>query len=585
TAAFAGGLIPIYPATASLSSWRIAKALGVVLDQIDWGRVPDPLGAAVRTREDLPALAETFNWLHRPRDFDEYERARRRLRWDEALAVQLVLAGRRELLRHKAAVGRPGRDDGLVAALDRRLPFELTTGQHQVGEVISDELARGTPMQRLIQGDVGSGKTLVALRAMLQVLDAGGQAALLAPTEVLAGQHLRALRGLLGPLADRGLLGGHDTGTRLALLTGSMPASRRRSVLVEVAAGDAGIVIGTHALLQEDVVFGDLGLVVVDEQHRFGVQQRAALTERSAHGSRPHLLVMTATPIPRTVAMTVFGELEVSTLTDSPAGRAGVVSHAIEVSRQPRHRERAWEKIREEVAQGRQAYVVCPRISPGEDGTEDRLSRGAIPQNVVELADFLAKGPLVGIRLAQLHGQLPADEKEQIMRRFADGPASPEAIDVLVCTTVIEVGVDVANATVMVIIGADRFGVSQLHQMRGRVGRGAHPGLCLMISDADSDSRSLARVQAVAGETDGFRLAELDLGDRGEGDALGAEQSGRRSSLRMLSLLRDEKIIVAAREVADDLVQGDPHLDRHPDLAAELHRLLPEEAEDWLGRA
>ncbi len=584
-AAFAGGWIPVYPATAALPSWRIQRMVGLVLEHLDWDTVVDPFGSAVGNDGKLPGLAEAFNSLHRPRDPGEFERARKRFRRDEALALQLVLAGRRELLRGEAAVRRPVRTDGLLAALDRRLPFELTVGQRRLGEQISSELDRDGPMQRLLQGDVGSGKTVVALRVMLQVVDSGGQAALLAPTEVLAGQHWRGLRDLLGPLADRGLLGGNDTGTRLALLTGSMPAAERRRALAEIASGESGIVIGTHALLQDSVRFRDLGLVVVDEQHRFGVRQRAALSERGDGGSRPHLLVMTATPIPRTVAMTVFGELETSTLTESPAGRAGVVSYPVEVGRNPRHEARVWERIREEVAQGRQAYVVCPQIGAGEDEVAGGPVQGSIPTNVTELVDFLATGPLAGLRLARLHGQLPPDEKERVMRAFAAGPVAVDAIDVLVSTTVIEVGVDVANATVMVIVGADRFGTSQLHQLRGRVGGGVHPGLCLMLTDAAPESRSLARVRAVAAEPDGFRLAEIDLGDRGEGDVLGADQSGRRSSLRMLSLQRDERIIVDARKVAGDLVRGDPNLERHPELADQLRRLLPEEAGEWLGRA
>ncbi|MDQ6874113.1 MAG: ATP-dependent DNA helicase RecG, partial [Actinomycetota bacterium] len=450
------------------------------------------------------------------------------------------------------------------------------------------------PMHRLLQGEVGSGKTVVALRAMLQIVDAGGQAALLAPTEVLAAQHARSLGELLGPLGRAGELDAADQATRVALLTGSQSAAARRSALAEAADGRAGIVVGTHALLEETVRFRDLGLVVIDEQHRFGVEQRDALRAKGA--APPHLLVMTATPIPRTVAMTVYGDLEVSSLHELPAGRSPISTAVVPAAEKPGWLERSWQRVTEEVAAGHQAYVVCPRIggdegTPGVDpetgshvyadddgadgeGGGDEMRRP--PVAVAELYPQLRNGPLAGLRTAMLHGRLPADDKDSVMRRFAAGE-----LDVLVATTVVEVGVDVANATVMVVMDAERFGVSQLHQLRGRVGRGAAPGWCLLVTDAPAGSRARERLDAVAATTDGFRLARLDLEQRREGDVLGAAQSGR-GQLRLLSLLRDEDLIAAAREEATVLVAADPDLAGQPALAAAVAALVRAEQADYL---
>jgi ATP-dependent DNA helicase RecG len=481
--------------------------------------------------------------------------------------------------------------DGIAAEFDSRLPFTLTEGQRFVGEVIARDLSCAYPMNRLLQGEVGSGKTVVAVRAMLQVVDARGQAALLAPTEVLAQQHYRSITQLLGPLAASGQLGGAERATRVALLTGSTGKAARRSALSDVFTGDAGILIGTHALLEDQVQFADLGLVVIDEQHRFGVEQRDALRDKAA-GSRPHVLVMTATPIPRTVAMTVFGDLEVSTLAELPAGRSSIATHVVPAQERPRYLERVWERVREEIAAGRQAYVVCPRIgdeAPGETVEDDAGGDGDAgadftarrpPLAVLDMSIALADGPLSDLRLDILHGRLNPDEKDRVMTAFASGE-----IDVLIATTVIEVGVDVPNATVMVVMDAERFGVSQLHQLRGRVGRGGAPGLCLLVTEAPEGSPSRERLDAVAATSDGFRLSRLDLQQRREGDVLGAVQAGRRSSLKMLRLLSDEELIAFARQEASALVETDPQLTGHTALREAIDDLLGPQRAEFLDKA
>jgi ATP-dependent DNA helicase RecG len=442
-------------------------------------------------------------------------------------------------------------------------------------------------MHRLLQGEVGSGKTVVALRAMLAVVDAGGQAALLAPTEVLAQQHQRSITELLGPLAQAGQLGGADVATRIALLTGSLEAAARRAALLDAASGAAGLVIGTHALLEENVQFADLGFVVVDEQHRFGVEQREAL--RAKGTDPPHVLVMTATPIPRTVAMTVYGDLDVSTLTEIPAGRATIQTSVVPATERPDWLDRVWQRVREEVAAGRQAYIVCPRIGDAEGAEDDAGTEGeplddeaaGAPRRpaiaVLDMVPMLVEGPLKGTRIDVMHGRLHPDEKDAVMRRFVAGET-----DVLLSTTVIEVGVDVANASAMVVLDADRFGVSQLHQLRGRVGRGEHPGICLLVTDVAADVPARERLEAVAETLDGFRLSELDLEQRREGDVLGATQAGRRSSVRLLSVLRDAELITAAREEATALVEADPQLAGHPVLARTLEVVLDPDRADYL---
>ncbi|WP_213455393.1 ATP-dependent DNA helicase RecG [Rhizomonospora bruguierae] len=577
---FAGALIPVYPAAAAVPTWVIARCVRLVLDTLE--PPEDPLPAAVRAERNLAPLGAALREVHRPSSRGALMSARRRLKWDEAFAVQLTLVQRKARSASWPASPRPRREDGLLGAFDRTLPFELTRGQRAVGEEIAVDLASPHPMHRLLQGEVGSGKTLVAARAMLQVVDSGGQAAMLAPTEVLAAQHYRNLCDLLGPLGRAGELDSAPEATGVALVTGSLGVAARRSVLARVASGEAGVVVGTHALLSEGVDFADLGLVVVDEQHRFGVEQRDALRAKAAQP--PHVLVMTATPIPRTVAMTVFGDLETSTLVELPRGRSPIASHVVPAMEKPAYLDRAWRRVREEVAAGHQAYVVCPRIGAVESEedappAERAESARRPPLAVLDVAPLLTEGPLHGLRIGVLHGRLPADEKDTVMRRFGAGE-----LDVLVATTVIEVGVDVPNATVMIVMDADRFGVSQLHQLRGRVGRGSAPGLCLLVTEATEATPARVRLDAVASTTDGFRLAELDLEQRREGDVLGAAQSGHRSHLRLLSLLRDEKLIQEARAEAEALVAQDPELTGHPALAASVAALVDEERAEYLGK-
>ncbi|MEV5897857.1 ATP-dependent DNA helicase RecG [Nonomuraea fuscirosea] len=573
---FASAPVPIYPAGKDLTPWAIRRAIGVVLDTL--GPLDDPLPAGLRAGHGLQDLAEALVAVHRPKTMADVGRARKRLKFDEAFVLQAVLLQRRQAATAWPAKPRPGRPDGLLADFDARLPFALTEGQERVGAEIAADLALEHPMHRLLQGEVGAGKTVVALRAMLQVVDAGGQAALLAPTEVLAQQHHRSITAMLGDLAQGGMFGG----TAVTLLTGSMGAAARRSALLDAASGTAGIVVGTHALLQEHVQFADLGLVVVDEQHRFGVEQRDALREK-AGGGRPHVLVMTATPIPRTVAMTVFGDLEVSTLSQLPSGRAPITTHVVPAAEKPHYLERTWQRVREEVGLGRQAYIVCPRIGDLE-GDEGDLAAAATggderrpPLAVLDVAELLTEGPFHDLRVGTLHGKLPPEEKDAVMRSFTRGE-----LDVLVATTVIEVGVDVPNSSVMIIMDADRFGVSQLHQLRGRVGRGGLPGLCLLVSDFPEGTPARARLDAVAATLDGFELSRVDLEQRREGDVLGAAQSGKRSSLKLLQLLRDEDVIATARDEAAALLTDDPDLERHPGLRAEIDRLLADERAEYL---
>ncbi len=583
---YANTLIPVYPATGTVRTWQIANAVQQALRVLD--EVPDPLDEDLRRRHGLLALDQALRAVHEPDDRAQWQRAKHRLAWDEALAVQLALAQRRRAALAEPTTPRPPTYDGLLDDFDAQLPFELTEGQREIGEVLAVELSTDRPMHRLLQGEVGSGKTVVALRAMLQTVDAGGQAALLAPTEVLAAQHARTLEAMLGPLAHAGQLGGAEHATRVTLLTGSLGAAARRSALLDAASGAAGIVVGTHALIQEHVQFADLGLVVVDEQHRFGVEQRDAL--RGKADRPPHVLVMTATPIPRTVAMTVFGDLETSTLSELPSGRAPIVTSVVPAAEKPGWLERAWQRIREEVAAGRQAYVVCPRIGedmaefeddlePVEEADEAATRSRRPPLAVSDIAPMLADGPLHGLRLGVLHGRLDPEAKDRVMTAFAAGE-----LDVLVATTVIEVGVDVPNATVMTILDADRFGISQLHQLRGRVGRGGHGGLCLLVTDAPADSPSRERLDAVAATSDGFELARLDVEQRSEGDVLGAAQSGRRRHLRLLSLRRDETLIAEARVEAQRLVAEDPRLADHPQLAAQVAALVDAEQAEFLDK-
>ncbi|WP_371517037.1 ATP-dependent DNA helicase RecG [Kitasatospora sp. NBC_01300] len=585
---FAGRLIPVYGASAQMPSWKLSICIETALTK-HLGDVGEPLPAELRERHGLIPLPEALELIHRPRGQADRELAQSRLRWDEAFVLQVALAQRRAAESALPAVPRRARAGGLLDAFDARLPFTLTEGQQKVSAEIAADLASEHPMHRLLQGEVGSGKTLVALRAMLAVVDAGGQAVLLAPTEVLAQQHHRSIVEMMGDLAQGGMLGGSDLGTRVVLLTGSMGVPARRQALLDMACGDAGIAIGTHALIEDKVQFQDLGLVVVDEQHRFGVEQRDAL--RAKGEQPPHLLVMTATPIPRTVAMTVFGDLETSVLDQLPAGRSPISTHVVPALEKPNFLTRAWERVREEVAKGHQAYVVCPRIGDEEPAAELKKKRKAAeedledvadagagsderrpPLSVVETAGKLVGGPLQGLRVEILHGRLAPEAKDEVMRRFTAGE-----VDVLVATTVIEVGVNVPNSTAMVIMDADRFGVSQLHQLRGRVGRGSAAGLCLLVSDMPAGSAARARLDAVAGTLDGFELSRIDLEQRREGDVLGQAQSGVKSSLKVLSVLEDEEVILTARTEATRLVAEDRELAAHPELRTALESLLDED--------
>ncbi len=546
---FERDFFPIYAASAKLQSWDIYACVRQVLDVLD--PVPDPLPEKIVRQRNLVSEDTALRAIHTAEKEAERECARERLTFDEAVGLQWALVQRRYGELSQSGPAAPRRSDGLAEALNDRLPFELTGDQRTALAVISDELASTKPMHRLLQGEVGSGKTIVSALAMAQIVDAGYQCALMVPTEVLAVQHAQSIRAVLGPLGMAGQLGGDDVATRVALLTGSMTAAQKRQVRDEVASGAAGIVIGTHALLQDSVEFHRLGLVVIDEQHRFGVEQRDRLRAKAPDGTTPHLLVMTATPIPRTIALTVYGDLETSTINELPRGRQPIDTRTIYVNDKPQWLNRAWERITEEVAAGRQAYVVASRID--ENDKADGEQNGPPPVTVVELNERLRNGPLKGLRLGLMHGRLPAEEKDAVMAAFRAGE-----IDVLVCTTVVEVGVDVPNATVMVVMDADRFGVSQLHQLRGRIGRGTEPSLCLLATRLPPHSKAGERLEAVAATLDGFALANLDLQERREGDVLGLNQSGRRINLRFLSLLEHLDIILAARDICESVYADDP---------------------------
>lgn len=559
--------IPIYPATSTVASWQLGKIVRIVLDAL--GEVEDPIPQVLRSRKGLVSAREALEKIHRPATDGDVHVAHETLRMHEALVLQTALLQQRAAVRALAARPRAARSGGYLERFDAALPFARTPDQDEVGERIAADLVGEWPMNRLVQGEVGSGKTLVALRAMLQVADSGGQSALIAPTEVLAGQHLRSIARMLGPQLAAELMP--------TLLTGQQGAADRRRAALRVASGQALIVIGTHALLSDTTTFADLGLVVVDEQHRFGVEQRETLR---AKGSSPHALVLTATPIPRTVAMTVFGDLDVSTIRTMPVGRAGIDTFVAPVGEKPGWFDRVWQRAAEEVGKGHQVFVVCAAIdveASGKAATDDtgdtppvESEASRVRWGVVQVERMLrTRGDFVDLRVAILHGRMPADEKDATMRAFADGQ-----IDILVATTVIEVGVDVPNASTMIILEADRFGVSQLHQLRGRVGRGAVPGLCLLVTEAPFATPARARVEAVARTLDGFELAEVDLELRGEGDVLGDIQSGARSSLRLLRVVTDAELIAEARAEAEGILAADPDLSAHPGLAAAIDRRL-----------
>lgn len=570
--------IPIYPATGTVASWQVQKAVGLALDAL--GPCPDPVPAAIVAERGLLGFRDALEGIHRPQKNAQWQRARDALRFQEAFVLQAALLQQRAEARTVAATPRQAVAGGLLERFDAVLPFTLTGDQADVGREITHDLAASEPMHRLVQGEVGSGKTLVALRAMLAVADSGGQSALLAPTEVLAAQHLRSIAEMLGPDLSAEIMP--------TLITGQLSTAERKRALLRTVSGQSRIVVGTHALLGDAVGFYDLGLVVVDEQHRFGVEQREAL--RAKGGTPPHVLVLTATPIPRTVAMTVFGDLEVSTIAQLPAGRQGIESFVVPLADRPGWERRIWERASEEIAGGRQVFVVCPAISPKEaedDGEEapDDAAEGAEgpprPTANVESvaaqvhADLLFAATRVGV----LHGRLASDEKDAVMRAFAAGQ-----IDLLIATTVIEVGVNVPNASAMIVLDADRFGVSQLHQLRGRVGRGGVPGLCLLVTHAEEGSLARQRVDAVAATLDGFELANVDLELRREGDVLGSRQSGGRSSLKLLRVVSDGELISEARVAAAETLD-DGGLSAHPALAAALARRLDESERAFLGKS
>jgi ATP-dependent DNA helicase RecG len=551
--------IPIYPATAAMTSWQIAKIIVDVLGQL--GPVDDPIPEQMRLERSLLGHRDALTLVHRPVTDEEWNAARTTLRFTEAFVLQCVLVQQHtehRALRTKARLPVPG---GYLERFDAALPFALTVDQELTGAEIGRDMGLTAPMNRLVQGEVGSGKTVVALRAMLAVADSGGQAALLAPTEVLAGQHLRSMTKILGP----------DLAAELmpTLLTGQLPVAARRKALLRTVSGQARIVIGTHALLSDTVKFFDLGLVVIDEQHRFGVDQREAL--RLKADLPPHVLVLTATPIPRTIAMTIFGDLDVSTIAMLPAGRPGIESFVVPLDEKPAWVMRVWQRVSEELALGRQCFIVCPAIAPKKLEQGEEIDFDATPMtNVEELLASLRRHPLLATaRIEPLHGAMSADDKDATMQAFAAGD-----IQVLVATTVIEVGVDVPNASAMVVMDADRFGVSQLHQLRGRVGRGGVPGLCLLVTSAPIGTPARERIEAVAKTLDGFELAQVDLEQRQEGDVLGRFQSGGQSSLRLLRVATDGDIIADARTAARELIGGDPEIRTIPALRAAVRRRL-----------
>lgn len=562
--------IPIYPATSTVASWQVHKAMALVLDALP--ELPDPVPAEVRSRENLLSYGQAIEKVHRPQTDADWHAAHDTLRYREAFLLQAALLQQRQIARLEKTSPREPVPGGLLDQFDAQLAFTLTGDQTRVGEEIARDMAEPVPMNRLVQGEVGSGKTLVALRAMLATADSGGQSALLAPTEVLAGQHLRSLVRSLGP----------ELSARLVptLLTGTLSAAERRKAMLRIVSGQAQIVVGTHALLGESVTFYDLGLIVVDEQHRFGVEQRETLRQKGHQP--PHVLVLTATPIPRTVAMTVFGDLEISTIRELPAGRAGIASFVAALPEHPNWIHRVWERVSEEVATGRQVFVVCSAIDvnePEEDDVDPSDPDAPVPDfnekdpgpprsTVAGTLEELRRIPATaGLRIEGLHGRMPGDEKDRIMRAFA-----AHEIDILVATTVIEVGVDVPNASTMVVLDADRFGVSQLHQLRGRVGRGQWPGLCLLVTNSPPDSLARARVDAVASTLDGFELAQADLELRQEGDVLGSAQSGGRSSLKLLRVATDGDLISMARSDAQLVFDSDPALQQHLTLRHALEQ-------------
>ena len=563
-----GRIIPVYPQSekAGVRTWQIADHVANALDRCEARSIADPLPVSVLQRFDFVGRHTALDGIHRPATMGESSEARRRLMFDELLRVQLELVRRKRWLeRHTAGLSHAVGGE-LVDRFLSRLPFPLTGAQERVIEEIVGDLAKPHPMHRLMQGDVGAGKTVVALCALLTAVQGGFQGALMAPTEVLAEQHYDTMVSLLGDLAvsDESRLGG-ERPLRVELLSGSRGAAGRRRASDGLATGDVDMVVGTHALISEGVEYRALGVVVIDEQHRFGVEQRAVLRDRGPGSVMPDLLVMTATPIPRTAAMTVYGDLDVSVLDELPAGRLPV---ATSWARGPLEEAQVWEAVRTAVAEGRQAYVVCPVIDESE---------ALDVRSVTETYDRLAGdgGELAALRVGLLHGRVSPAEKEATMDLFRSG-----TLDVLVATTVIEVGVDVPNATVMVVIDAGRFGIAQLHQLRGRVGRARLESSCYLVGEAVT-AEAEARLEAVVNSNDGFELAEADLELRGEGTIMGERQRGR-NDLRLASLRKDKEWVAMARDVAIELLDADPDLRSHPALADEIDLMLGDREAEFL---
>lgn len=601
-AARASAPIPVYKASPKFPTDKVAAAIETLIERINLKELEDPVPFTVRKSRKIPSLEWTYRAVHTPDTEETWRAAHHSLRYREAFVLQAALARIRAARAAHQTVARPYVEGGSADALLEALPYQLTEGQQAVGAEIRSDLASSSPMNRLLQGDVGSGKTVVALRAMLQVADNGAQSAMLAPTEVLAEQHYRSVCEILGDmLAPQDSSGSAGVGVRVVLLTASLKTKAKREALLAIASGEADIVIGTHALLGDSVTFADLGLVVVDEQHRFGVEQRDAL--RGPGGELPHRLVMTATPIPRTVAMTVFGDLDTSVLDQLPAGRQKITTHVVPLAEHPRWADRIWARAREEIDAGHQVYVVVPKIggadasgdaeagqtlfgtggltgkglgSQAATGESARGSLASVESTLEELKDVPV---LAGVRIEGLHGRMDTAEKNRVMTEFSAG-----RVDLLVSTTVIEVGVNVPNATLMIIMDADRFGISGLHQLRGRIGRGSLPGTCLLVTKQPADGISRERLAAVAATTDGFELSRVDLEQRREGDILGAAQSGKKSTLKLLRALTDAKLIERARQDAFGIIEADPTLAKHPDLARTIDRALDADREAFLGR-
>ena len=573
---------PIYPAKVGLPTWTTQKAIAVVLDQLKFRPLPDPLPAEIRKEQGLLEINTALEQIHHPQTRADYQAARSRFRYEEAFVLQAALAERRQELAEDAPVLKelPG---GFTERVAASLPFALTDFQQQALADIGERLQSPRPMNLLLQGDVGSGKTVVSLLVMLRAVDGGRQGIFMAPTEVLVHQHFSTLTGLLGEYAQPGgfTLRGTE-GVPIYRLTSSMPTAEKNRTLDALKTGQPALIVGTHALLSQRVMLTSPGVVVIDEQHKFGVRQRDRL--RQAESGTPHLLVMTATPIPRSVAMTSFGDLDLLTLKGMPPGRTKVETFRVDTANRT-WTARTWQRAAEEIAAGHRVFVVCPAINPGstsadgaegEEGEDAREPIANVSDTVSQLRSLPA---LKGIEIGILHGQMSAEEKDQAMADFTAGRTP-----LLVATTVIEVGVDVPEATMMVILDADRFGLAQLHQLRGRIGRGKFGGVCLVWSRVQPDTLASRRLDAFTKTTDGFELAAFDLQLRESGDILGDSQSGRASSLKILDLLADEEVISQARKDAKHLVAGDPHLQQHQVLQQAIARRVSEEEQEFLER-